>query len=80
MGADVLGGRWVQVDRTELFGAVTCVTGMAGCGPTTTTVSQQIVPTVQVFNCCHSTFSQTVASCLRATRRAAGSEGVSLYR
>ena len=34
-------------DRTELFGAVTCMTGMVGCG--TTTVTQQIVPTVQVF-------------------------------
>ena len=38
----------LQIDRTELFGSVTCVTGIAGCGPATTTVSQQIVPTVQV--------------------------------
>ena len=36
-------------DRTELFGAVTCMTGMVGCGGATTTVTQQIVPTVQVF-------------------------------
>eukprot|EP00001_Collodictyon_triciliatum_P093958 16556_1 len=34
-------------DRTELFGAVTCMTGMVGCGGATTTVTQQIVPTVQ---------------------------------
>jgi len=37
-----------QIDRTELFGSVYCVTGMAGCGGATTTVTQQIVPTVQV--------------------------------
>ncbi len=36
-------------DRTELFGAVTCMTGMVGCGGATTTVTQQIVPTVQVL-------------------------------
>ena len=35
-----------RLDATELFGTVTCVTGTVGCGYATTTVTQQIVPTV----------------------------------